>query len=197
MSFPKKDFALSLPEVVFELLALLSSRGGRMPIAEIPDHLQNALLICKREPRLVVYVPVAGALNANALRPKTLKMTSEGEGVLALRHEVMAERTPLEAAGNKPPLSRKEPPPSRLTVDQGRMGATLDGVFLDCNSKQALRLLSVYASHPGVWISATELKKYDAELDGAKPHVLKKLLPPRICTLIQSDRRKGSRLWLS
>jgi hypothetical protein len=38
------------------------------------------------------------------------------------------------------------------------------------------------------------LKDYDTELDGAKPHVLKKLLPPPIRSLIQSNRRKGSRL---
>ena len=88
-------------------------------------------------------------------------------------------------------------PPPRLTIDLARMGATLDGAFMDCKSRQALRLLKVYAEHPGEWISSTELKKYDGELDGAKPHVLKKLLPPTIRSLIQSDRRKGSRLNLS
>jgi hypothetical protein len=65
---------------------------------------------------------------------------------------------------------------------------------MDCDSEQALRLLKVYADHPGVWISTTELKDYDTELDGAKPHVLKKRLPPPIRSLIQSNRRKGSRL---
>jgi len=74
------------------------------------------------------------------------------------------------------------------------MGAILDGVFMDCDSEQALRLLKVYADHPGVWISSTELKDFDPELDGAKPHVLKKLLPPKIRSLIISNPRKGSRL---
>ena len=64
----------------------------------------------------------------------------------------------------------------------------------DC--KQALRLLKVYADHPGVWITAAELKRYDPELDGAKPHVLKKHLPACVCSFIQSHKQKGSRLYL-
>jgi hypothetical protein len=121
-------------------------------------------------------------------------LTPEGEAVLALHLETEAESTLSEAESGEQPLPTKEPPPLRLTVDLARMEAVLDGVYMECDSKQALRLLKVYAGHPGVWISSTELKGFDSELDGAKPHVLKKLLPPTIRSLIESNRRKGSRL---
>jgi len=185
--------AMSLPKSVYELLGLLSSRGGRILDTEIPGRLRNALHICRREPSLIDPVPVAGALFA-AKRPTTWKLTHEGEGVLALHLETEAESTPPKAESGEQPPPPKEPPPPRLTVDLARMGAILDGVFMDCDSEQALRLLKVYADYSGVWISSTELKDYDAELDGAKPHVLKKLLPPTIRSLIEPDRRKGSRL---
>ena len=185
--------AMSFPKSVYELLGLLSSRGGRMLDTEIPGHLRNALHICLPEPPLIVPVPIVGALFA-AKPPTTWKLTPEGKAVLALHRETEAESAPPEAESSEQPLPPKEPPPPRLTIDLARMGAILDGVFMDCNSEQALRLLQVYADHPGVWISSTELKGFDAELDGAKPHVLKKLLPPKIRSLIKSNPRKGSRL---
>ena len=192
---------MDYPKSVFELLELLSSRGGRMPDSEIPGHLRNALLICQRDPRLLLLVPIAGSIIAPKPPSRTWKMSLEGEGVLALRRETEAE---AEAEGTQQGdesgaqhLLLKESPRLRLTVDLARMGATLDGVFMDCDSAQALRLLEVYANHPGVWISSAELKDYDAELDGAKPHVLKNFLPATIRSLIQSNRRKGSRLCLS
>jgi hypothetical protein len=160
---------------------------------EIPGHLRNALHICRCEPPLIVSVPVAGALFA-AKPLTTWKLSREGEGVLALHRETEAESRLSEAESGEQPLPPKEPPPPRLTVDLARMGAVLDGVYMDCDSKQALRLLKVYADHPDVWISSTELKGFDPELDGAKPHVLKKLLPPTIRSLIESNSRKGSRL---
>ncbi len=184
--------AMSFPKSVYELLGLLSSRGGRMLDTEIPGHLRNALHICRRERQLIVPIPVAGPLFA-AKRPTTWKLSREGEGILAWHREIEAESIQPEAEGGEQPGPPKEPPPPRLTVDLARMGAILDGVFMDCDSEQALRLLKVYADHPGVWISATELKDYDAELDGAKPHVLKKLLPPTIRSLVKSNHRKGSR----
>jgi hypothetical protein len=185
--------ALSLPKSVYELLGLLSSRGGRIVDTEIPGHLRNALHICRPEPPLIVPVPVVGAIPVTK-RPTIWKLTPEGEAVLALHLETEAESAPPEAESSEQPPPPKEPPPPRLTIDLARMGAILDGVFMDCNSEQALRLLQVYADHPGVWISSTELKGFDAELDGAKPHVLKKLLPPKIRSLIKSNPRKGSRL---
>src|SRR6266478_2449602 len=189
------EVAMPFPKSVYELLGLLSSRGGRMVDTEIPGHLRNALHICRREPPQIVPVPVAGALFADK-RPTIWKLTPEGGGVLALHLESEAESTPPKAESSEQPPPPKEPSPPRLAVDLARMGAILDGAFMDCNSEQALRLLQVYADHPGVWISSTELKGFDAELDGAKPHVLKKLLPPTIRSLIESDRRKGSRLTL-
>ncbi len=108
--------AISLPNSVYELLGLLSSRGGRMLDTEIPGHLRNALRICRREPPLIVPVPVAGAMFADK-RPTTWKLTPEGEGVLALHLETEAESTPSEAESGEQPPPPKEPPPPRLTVD--------------------------------------------------------------------------------
>src|SRR2546421_2424436 len=131
--------------------------------------MRTALHICRREPPLIVPVPVVGAIPVTK-RPTIWKLTPEGEAVLALHleTEAEAESTLSEAESGEQPLPTKEPPPLRLTVDLARMEAVLDGVYMECDSKQALRLLKVYAGHPGVWISSTELKGFDSELDGAK-----------------------------
>jgi hypothetical protein len=66
------------------------------------------------------------------------------------------------------------------------------------SSKLALRWVKVLADHPGEWISAPELRNYDDELDGCRPdRHCKPYLPASILSLIDSDRRKGSRLRLS
>ncbi len=82
----------------------------------------------------------------------------------------------------------------QLTVDLLKMTVTMDGQTWDCESAQALRLIRVYASHPNEWISGPELKSYDKELDGAKPHVLKSKLPKEIQMQLESNRKKGTRL---
>jgi hypothetical protein len=122
------EIAMPFPKSVYELLGLLSSRGGRMVDTEIPEHLRNALHICRREPPQIVPVPVVGAIPVTK-RPTIWKLTSEGEAVLALHLET-------EAESGEQLLPPKEPPPPRLTVDLARMGAVLDGVYMDCNSKQ-------------------------------------------------------------
>lgn len=77
------------------------------------------------------------------------------------------------------------------------MTFTLDGVPVDVSSKQALRWLKVLVEHPGEWISAPEMKNYDDELDGVRPdRHCKSYLPDVVLSLIDTDRRKGSRLRL-
>jgi hypothetical protein len=183
---------LYYPKCVYELLGLLRSRGGRILETEIPERLRIAIPICRGGNPLIAAVPVAGAMFAPR-PPTTWKLTREGDAVLALHLVSEADRASTEAASERP----KQSPSVRITVDLARMQVTLDGVSMECNSVQALRLVQVYAEHPDVWISASELKNYDTELIGAKPHVLKKLLPLAIRSLIESDRRKGSRLTFS
>lgn len=187
---------MSYPPRVYELLGLLRSHGGRVSDAAIPNHLRNALLICRREPALIVRIPVAGVGLDHSSLPTIWKLTQEGAGVYALYLETQAERTPPEAESRNQPPPRQEPPRPRLSVDLDRMEIILDDVVLECDSPQALRLLTVYARHPGVWILASELKDYDAQLDGAKPHVLKKHLPAPVRSLLQSHKQKGTRLCL-
>jgi hypothetical protein len=57
-----------------------------------------------------------------------------------------------------------------------------------------LRWVKVLAEHPGEWISGPELRHYDQELDGCRPHRLRKSLPPAILDLIDSETGKGSRV---
>lgn len=188
---------MDYPKPVYELLALFSSQGGEMPDDKIPGQLRNALDICLPEPALIVRRPVAGTWSAPTNLLKTWKLTLKGKGVLALYRETQAERTPPVAeCGTQPPLPQ-EPPRPRLSVDLDRMEITLDGSVMGCDSKQALRVLKVYADHPREWIRAADLKGYDPELDGAKPHVLKKNLPAPVRSLIQSSKQLGSRLCLS
>ncbi len=81
-------------------------------------------------------------------------------------------------------------------MDLGRKTITLDGVAHDVDSYQALRWIIVLAEHLGEWISSTELKGHDPELDDPRPDRLKRLLPVEICQLISTNRRKGARLLL-
>ena len=82
------------------------------------------------------------------------------------------------------------------TVDLPSRTVTFDGTRHDVSSVTALRWVKVLAEHPGEWISAPELKRHDQELDGVRPDRLKKQLPQELLSLIESDRRKGSRLRL-
>lgn len=80
---------MSHPKSVYELLELLSSRGGRLPDVEVPGHLRNALAICQGEPQLIVPVPVAGAIPD--VRPAPIwKLSREGEAELARHRETEA-----------------------------------------------------------------------------------------------------------
>lgn len=85
----------------------------------------------------------------------------------------------------------------RLTINVGRRTVTLDGQTFDVQSVQAVRWLKVLSEHPGEWLAADGLKVFDPDLDGARPHRLKRFLPVSVLALIDSQTGKGSRLRLA
>jgi nucleoside phosphorylase len=88
---------MSLPASVFELLALLSSRDGRISDTEVPDRLRNALKICEgNTPPLIAQVPLAGAIPNPAPAP-IWKLTRQAEAALA-RHSEDASALHVQAA---------------------------------------------------------------------------------------------------
>jgi hypothetical protein len=95
------------------------------------------------------------------------------------------------------PTAMEETKGPRLTVDLAQKTITLDGVRHEISSDLALRWIKVLDQSPGHWISSTELKNHDPELDGARPDKFKRYLPAAILSLISTDRRKGARLRLS
>lgn len=84
-----------------------------------------------------------------------------------------------------------------LTVKVECRTVTLDGETFDVKSAMAVRWLKVLSDHPGEWLSADELKRFDRELDGARPDRLKKYVPDPVLRLIDSETGKGSRLRLA
>jgi hypothetical protein len=106
-----------------------------------------------------------------------------------------SDRLSGEAARAEKPQGLPEP---RLYVDLAGMTVALNGKSYDVPSKLALRWLMVLVDHPGQWISAADLQSYDSELQGDpfRPDRVKHHLPAKVLALIDSDRRKGSRLRL-
>jgi hypothetical protein len=96
----------------------------------------------------------------------------------------------------EPQTAEPEKPPPRLTVDLKRQTLTLDAEVHEVPSLNALRWVMVLADRPGEWISKAQLKVYDAELDGVRPDKLKRYLPPKVLSLIDSETGKGSRIRL-
>jgi hypothetical protein len=108
--------------------------------------------------------------------------------------DICRARSILEAAKLLVPTEK----PPRLIVDLTCRTITLDRVRHDIDSEVALRWVKVLAEHPGEWISAPDLRNYDAELDGCRPHRrCRPYLPAAVLDLIDTDRRKGSRLRLA
>jgi hypothetical protein len=91
------------------------------------------------------------------------------------------------------PSARHETVPA---VDLARKTIKYRRKVHDIESERALRWVKVLAEHPGEWISAPELSNFDCELTGVRTDRLKKFLPRRIRSLIESDRKRGSRLSL-
>jgi hypothetical protein len=89
-----------------------------------------------------------------------------------------------------------EPVPLRLSVDLARMTITLGGAAYDVPSRAALRWVKVLSTHPGEWVSGTDLARHDPELDGTRTDRLRRHLPPEVLALIDSAPRRGSRLRL-
>jgi hypothetical protein len=118
-----------------------------------------------------------------------------GKGGAARLAEVL---TTLKEFLRAPPVAPppEQPAPPRLTVDLACKTIMLDGVTHDVSSDLALRWVKVLAEHRNEWISSPELKIYDSELDGARPDRFKQFLPETIRSLIDANRKKGSRLRL-
>jgi hypothetical protein len=94
---------------------------------------------------------------------------------------------------------RKTAEPLALSpiVNLERMTIALGDKTYDLTSMNALRWVKVLADHPGEWITAPKLILHDKELDGCRPdRHCKPYLPLAVLALIDSDRRKGSRLRL-
>jgi len=73
---------LEYPKSVYELLHVLASRGGDVPLSLIPCHLQKALDICLDDPPLVQRY-VCGTINT----PPRVKLRPHGRSILALYEE--------------------------------------------------------------------------------------------------------------
>jgi hypothetical protein len=125
---------MSHPASVYELLELLRSCGGRIPDREVPEHLRNALAICRGGGApLIVRRPWAGTLLGNP-PPLVWKLTTEGEAALALHREVIDSPTVLRAQGDEGepkqdhgkgkeiPAAAKEKRP-RMTVEEANREA--------------------------------------------------------------------------
>ena len=115
--------------------------------------------------------------------------------VTSLGHHVIKSRGTPEVKNGE---QAKEPARLRLTVDFARKILTLDGVDYDVSSDNALRWVKVLADHPGEWISGADLgrKQYDDLLVGCRTDRLRRFLPKKISTLIDSKKGAGSRIRL-
>lgn len=123
-----------------------------------------------------------------------LKVTAKGSATLALWDR---ERAAGGINGNNRIPTDEQLPPI-LAVNLETFTITFDGQKHEVNSELSLRWVKVLADRPGEWVSASELKRHDQELDGFRPDRAKnrKLLPAAILTLIESHKSKGSRLKL-
>lgn len=94
---------MPLPQSVYDLLALIKSRGGHMLVAEIPERLQNALDICRGKLRLI-RVACAGTIDA----PPVAYLTNQGLAELARHAESGEQRLAANGAKVKPEDVRAE-----------------------------------------------------------------------------------------
>src|SRR5262249_43607132 len=113
----------------------------------------------------------------------------EARDALDLFHRAV-EGLPDDEPSPVPPAVA--PAPKRLTVSIECRTVTLDDQTFDVPSAQAVRWLKVLSDHPGEWIAAPELKKYDPNLEGARTDRLKTQLPDPVQALIDSETGKGS-----
>jgi len=161
--------------IVLKRLEQLIDVALRLGMTEVPDlealTIEKALAACNK---LRTWAqkqkrPATGAESATATQQTTLSRSK---------------------ARKKKRQRQKQPV---LTVDLRKRTITWKGKTYNVDSVQALRWVKVLAKHPDEWISASELEKYNFELKGARPDRLKKYLPSKILSLIESNRRKGSR----
>lgn len=121
-----------------------------------------------------------------------IAMSVDGWAKELLALAALAESAPKAEAGEQ----SQEPHAHRLTVDLPAKTITLDEEYYDVGSDNALRWVKVLAEHSDDWISGTDPKKYDRELEYERTDRFKKHLPEEILSLIDSETGKGSRICL-
>jgi hypothetical protein len=82
----------------------------------------------------------------------------------------------------------------RIVVHLGQQTIAVDGSIFEVGSESALRWVRVLAQHPGEWISAAQLEKYDGDLIAVRTDRLRRELPAAVAGLIESEVAKGSRI---
>jgi len=89
-----------------------------------------------------------------------------------------------------------EPQALSIMVDLERRTATIVATRkeFELKSEQSLRWLKVLAENEGKWISGSNLKDYDPELEGGRTDRLRKGLPLQLRRLIKTSKRFGARL---
>jgi hypothetical protein len=97
-SLEKDWIPMQYPKSVYELLDLLKKRDDWMPVAEIPDRLQNALDICRGE-HLLVRVASVGPLGA----PPIAYLQKQGRAELALHDESGCDWSKAQLPQNQAP----------------------------------------------------------------------------------------------
>jgi hypothetical protein len=125
-------------------------------------------------------------------------LPQQGSPVIIMNTDPILVRLAGETSDRSWPTTSTAPPvpPARLTVDLARRTVILDGRAHDVKSVMGLRWVKVLAEHPGEWISGADLARHDEELEGTRTDRLRKHLPREVCSLIESDTGKGSRIRL-
>jgi len=159
------------------------------------DELDRAVWVEAEKLRIADHLPQSEGLGRTKLPGDTLVSgdyvpMSARSWAEELRDVVaLAEAEPARG----PAKQEDAPPRPVVTVDLKRMVLSIDGRTYAVDSALALRWVKVLTERPGHWVSASDLRKHDPELEGARPDKFKKKLPDAILSHIDSDRRKGSR----
>jgi len=170
------------------------------PPAWVPNHDAWGVAVCILQASNTYPNRAMTALVDLAMKDPNLAVAVAG----CLRREIRRATTPaLEVVAYEPAPSEQDgeftvndTPAERLIVDLTRKTITLDGKTYDVSSTSALRWVKVLASHPGEWISGTDLEKYDSELQNPRTDRWRQHLPELILCLIDSETGKGSRIRL-
>lgn len=117
------------------------------------------------------------------------------EQVVAMLNKPQTEASPETPQEQKKAATDEQEPQLSMVVDLERMEVRFGDEVLPCKSERALRLLQVYLDNEGRWITDKAARNSDPCIS-ERADKLKKLLPNHIQSLIESDRKLGSRLCL-